>query len=92
MFNEIYEEYNGLVYFDIFLSDDDSTTRATLSLTSNNAKGKLPEECLDQPTFWADINHRIKCMVKPLFALAGVSDSISECNMNDFLRIKRNFG
>merc|ERR1712115_623384 len=92
MFMEIHEQYKGLVYFDNFLSDDDSTTRATLSLTSVNTKGKLPEECKYQPTFWADVNHRIKCMVKPLFALSGVPDSISECTMNDCLRIKRNFG
>ena len=30
MFMEIHEQYKGLVYFDNFLSDDDSTTRATL--------------------------------------------------------------
>ena len=57
MFMEIHEQYKGLVCFENFLSDDDSTTRATLSLTSVNTKGKLPEECKYQPTFWADVNH-----------------------------------
>ena len=36
LFKEIYEQYNGLVFFDNSSSDDTLTTRATLSLTKNN--------------------------------------------------------
>ena len=33
--NKIWQQYNKLVFLENFLSDDDSTTRATLSLKQN---------------------------------------------------------
>lgn len=49
--NEIYGQYNK-VFFENFLSNNDSATRATISLKENNPKGQLPDDCTDQPTFW----------------------------------------
>ena len=91
LWQEIYDKYDGRVYFEHFLSDDDSTTRAILSKTKDNKKGCLPDDCRS-PTFWADVNHRIKCMAKPMFQLAALPDKISDLTKTDALRLKRNLG
>ena len=63
-----------------FLGDDDSTTRSLLTVsTENKKKGKLPNDWPMDITFWADVNHWVKCMAKPLFALATLSDELSLC-------------
>ena len=51
----------GMYIGKFILSDDDSTTRATLSRKKNNKHGCLPNDCCP-PTFWADTNHGIKCI------------------------------
>ena len=74
------------------MGDDDSTTRSLLVKKTDKNKGQLPDDYPGDIIFWADVNHRVKCMVKPLFALAQLSDSLSCCKKDDCLRIKRNFG
>ena len=89
---EIFEAYNKKVYIKYFLGDDDSTTRSLLVKKTDKNKGQLPDNYPSDVIFWADVNHRVKCMVKPLFALAQLSDTLSCCKKDDGLRIKRNFG
>ena len=55
MWMDIHEEWGGRVYFEKFLSDDDSTTRTTLSKKEDNKNGCLPNDC-HSPTFCADVN------------------------------------
>ena len=75
IWRDIHNKFNGNVYWENFLSDDDSTTRATLSREDDNKHGCLPNDC-HPPTFWADTNHRIKCMAKPPFDNYQISSRI----------------
>ena len=52
---------------------------------------KLPKD-VHQPIFLCDPSHRIKVMVKDVFALALMSNSKSECQKIDALRLKKYFG
>ena len=61
---EIFEAYEKKVYIKHFLGDDDSTTRSLLVKECVNSKGLLPDDYSIDIIFWADVNHRIKCMVK----------------------------
>lgn len=45
-----------------------------------------------RPKFICDINHRIKCMAKPLFALSSLSKRHCICSNVDSLRVKRIIG
>jgi len=89
---EIFNQYKGKVTISHFLGDDDSTTRARLQKPTRNGKGALPVAYPADIAFWADVNHRVKSMVKGLFSLADLAQGISICTKGDALRIKRNFG
>jgi len=92
LITELFNEYNKKVFVQYFLDDNDSTTRSLLVKPEDKNKGKLPLIYPKDIIFWADINHWIKYMVIPLFALAQVPNSISSCTKGDALCIKRNFG
>lgn len=47
---------------------------------------------MNEPQFLCDINHRIKVMAKPFFALAGLSKRLSTCTKLNAIQIKRNIG
>ena len=84
--SEMFDNYNKKVYIKHFLGDDDSTTRSQLVIKTDKNKGHVPNDYPVKVLFWADVNHRVKCMVKPLFALAQLSQRISECKKDDALR------
>ena len=44
------------------------------------------------PQFLCDVGHRIKCMAKPFFSLANLSNRLSTCTKIDAMRVKRNIG
>ena len=55
------------------VSDDDSTMRAHLKHEGTGKKAALPKD-VHQPIFLCDPSHRIKVMVKEVFALALMSN------------------
>ena len=73
------------------VSDDDSTMRAHLSHIGTHKHGMLPLH-INQPVFLCDPSHRIKAMVKDVFALALSSKENSECEKIDALRLKKYLG
>jgi len=92
MVSDVFNQYKEKVVVNHFLGDDDSTTRSLLKIPTPGKKGKLPAAYPQDINFWADVNHRVKSMVKGLFALADLPLTISVCTKGDALRIKRNFG
>ena len=88
---DIHYKYNKRTYVNKFVSDDDSSTRKILTHEEGNNKGELPPS-MRPPQFLCDVNHRIKVMAKPFFALAGLSKRMSTCSKLDAIRIKRNLG
>ena len=57
------------VEIEFIVSDDDSTMRAHLKHIGTHKHGKLPLHIIE-PLFLCDPSHRIKVMVKDIFALA----------------------
>ena len=83
---KVKEIFNGLVYINELVTDDDSTMRAHLKNISNG--GKLPY-IINEPQFLADPSHRVKVMCKPLFAMVTESKDPDKCKRVDAIRIKR---
>ena len=79
------------VEIEFIVSDDDSTMRAHLKHISAHQKGKLSIH-IPEPVFLCDPSHRIKVMVKDIFGLALASNSKSECQKIDALRLKKYLG
>ena len=79
------------VSVEFIVSDNDSTMRAHLKHEGTGKNAKLPKE-VHQPIFLCDPSHRLKVMVKDVFALAIMGDSKSECKKIDALRLKKYFG
>ena len=79
------------VEIEFIVSDDDSTMRAHLKHIGAHQKGKLPLH-IPEPFFLCDPSHRIKVMVKDIFGLALASNSKSECQKIDALRLKKYLG
>ena len=86
----ILDLHSKRVGVEFIVSDDDSTMRAHLRHIGSD-KGKLPLD-VAEPTFLCDPSHRIKVMVKDMFALALMSKTKSECEKIDALRIKKYLG
>ena len=82
---------NEQVYVKNFVSDDDASTRNILKHKDGTNKGELPDS-MTPPEFLCDINHRVKVMAKPFFALASLPKRLSTCTKLDAIRIKRNIG
>ena len=78
------------IRIEFIVSDDDSTMRAHLTHIGSD-KGKLPLYVF-APGFLCDPSHRVKVMVKDIFALALMSNAKSECEKIDALRIKKYVG
>ena len=76
---------------EFIVSDDDSTMRAHLHHVGTIKNGKLPIYVF-APSFLCDPSHRIKVMVKDIFGLALMSNSKSECEKIDTLRLKKYIG
>ena len=89
MFKHLHETYDNKLYVEKFISDDDSSTRNLLCHPMEHKNGALPLD-MASPTFLCDVGHRIKCMAKPFFSLANLSNRLSTCTKSDALRIKRN--
>ena len=68
------------------MTDDDSTMRSHLK--NINKGGKLPNNILT-PIFLADPSHRIKVMLKPIFAMVTDTKDPDKCKAVDAARIKR---
>ena len=79
------------VEIEFIVSDDDSTMRAHLKHIGTHKNGKLPLHIL-MPLFLCNPSHRIKVMVKDIFALALASNSKIECQKIDALRLKKYLG
>ena len=62
---EMYVKPNGKVFVEALVSNDNYTMRMLLKHQKNNPKGKLNSDNL-QPTFLADLSHRIKVMSRPV--------------------------
>ena len=75
------------VEIEFIVLDDDLTMRAHLKHVGTHKHGKLPLHIL-VPLFLCDPSHRIKVMVKDIFGLALASNSKSECQKIDALRLK----
>ena len=73
------------------VSDDDSTMRANLHHIGTHKNGKLPTSA-HQPKFLCDPSHRIKVMVKDIFALALQSKTKSNAEKIDAMRLKKYCG
>ena len=82
----IHEKYNGLVYVEQIITDDNSTMQSHLKNVKNG--GKLPDH-IRQPSFGADPSHRIKVMCKPIFAMVSDTKDPDKCKTVDATRIKR---
>ena len=63
--HKLYDETGKKAFVKKLVTDDDATTRALLSHT--NKKGKLRTD-VPAITFLADPSHRVKVMVKSIFA------------------------
>ena len=72
------------VEIEFIVSDDDSTMRAHLKHIGTHKNGKLPLYIL-MLLFLCNPSHRIKVMVKDIFALALASNSKIECQKIDAL-------
>ena len=87
MCTHIFNQFGGSVKIGRFISDDDASTRKWLNPEENS---DLPKG-FKRPIFLADLNHRIKVLSKPIFALASLGKRTSTCSKGDALRLKRNF-
>ena len=85
LLTKINHEYDQHVYVDHLVSDDDSTLRSHCQNQQHG--GKLPNE-IPSPTYLADPSHRIKVMVKGVFALASKNKNPLECKPIDAMRLK----
>ena len=81
--------FDGLVYVEEIVTDDDSTMRSHCKNKKNG--GNLPDE-IPQPIFLADPSHRIKVMCKPIFAMVSNNKDPDQCKLIDATRIKRYTG
>ena len=73
------------------ISDDDSTMRAHLKHIGTEKNAKLPLH-IHEPSFLCDPSHRIKVMVKDIFALALQSKAKSNAEKIDAMRLKKYCG
>ena len=78
--------FGGVVYIREIVTDDDSTMRSHLKQKKNG--GKLPDRTIT-PIFLADPSHRIKVMLKPIFAMVTDTKDPDKCKAVDATRIKR---
>ena len=76
-----------MIRIEFVVSDDDSTMRANLHHIGTHKNGKLPI-LAHQPKFLCDPSHRIKVMVKDIFALALMSKTKSNSEKIDAMRLK----
>ena len=79
------------VSVEFVVSDDDSTMRATLKHVGTHKHGKLPLH-VTEPSFLCNPLHRIKVMEKEVIGLALMSNSKSECQKIDAMRLKKYIG
>ena len=63
---DIFDLYDGIIFVEMIISDDNSTMRSHSENVKNG--GKLPDR-IPQPVFGADVSHRVKVMTKPMFAM-----------------------
>ena len=83
MVDDIFRNTHEKTFIGEMVTDDDSTIRAVLS--HNEKKGRLAPD-VPPPKFLADPGHRIKVMVKPIFAKVSKTKPIKNI---DAMRIKK---
>ena len=86
MVKKLCEDYDGRLYTEYIVSDDDSSMRSHLRHIDDG--GKLPPN-VPQPTFLADPSHRIKTMCSPIYKMITNTKDPSKCKKIDFLRVKK---
>ena len=92
LYKSIFDNSDGSVAIAFIVADDDSSMRAKLRHKSPTHKtGSLPD-IMPPPGWLADPSHRCKIVARPIFALAALSNDISDCSNVDAYRIKKYWG
>jgi hypothetical protein len=86
MVDDTYRETYQKAFIAEMVTDDDSTMRAVLS--HHDKKGKLAHD-VPPPKFLADPGHRVKVMVKAIFAKVSKTKAINRIKNIDAMRIKK---
>ena len=86
MVQDTYRETYQKAFIAEMVTDDDSTMRAVLS--HHDKKGKLSND-VPAPRFLADPGHRVKVMVKGIFAKVSKTKAINKIKNIDAMRIKK---
>ena len=86
MLCEIHTSTTKKAHISQIVTDDDTTMRANIRHEGN--KAKLPLE-IPEPKFLADPGHRIKVMLKGIFARASKTKDKNKIKTIDALRIKK---
>ena len=81
MVKKLFEDYEGRLFIEYIVSDDDSSMRSHLRHIDDG--GKLPPN-VPQPTFLADPSHRIKTMCSPIYKMITDTKDPSKCKKIDF--------
>ena len=66
MVTNLWSDYNGRLFIEYLVSDDDSSMMSHLRNVKND--GKLPND-IPVPKFLADLSHRIKTICSPIYWL-----------------------
>ena len=86
MVTNLWKDYNGRLFIEYLVSDDDSSMRSHLRNVEND--GKLPID-IPEPIFLADPSHRIKTMCTPIYKMITSTKDPKKCKKIDFLRVKK---
>ena len=86
MLEEVTESTNSRVSVGTLVTDDDSTLRSHCKLHENGGKLRAG---VPEPTFLADPSHRVKVMLKPIFALVSSTKNPDEVKHVDALRLRK---
>jgi hypothetical protein len=86
LIEQLHDETNQKAFVNELVTDDDATTRTIL--THKHKKCRLPMN-IPQPVFLADPCHRVKAMVKPIFARVSKTKNMNNIRNIDAMRIKK---
>ena len=86
MLEEVTEKADARVSVGTLITDDDGTLRSHCSLLEH--EGKL-KEGVPEPTFLADPSHRVKVMLKPIFAMVTSTKNPDEVKHVEALRLRK---
>ena len=86
LIEKLHEDTKQKVYVHELVTDDNATTRTIL--THTHKKCRLSRN-VPQPVFLADPCHRVKAMVKPIFARVSKTKDLNRIRNIDAMRIKK---